>query len=521
MNRAVLCLGLGAQALFGGRFLIQWIASERAGKSVVPAAFWFVSLAASSLLLLYAGLRHDPVNAAAQVVSLAVTLWNLHLQRRPAAAHPATAAGAAAPPCHVEFGVVAGIILTSVLAAGVAVRLPEPIPPLWLMIGLIGQFVFSIRFALQVLASERQGKSVMPVGFWYCSIAGSALLLAYACYRLDPVFMLANAPNVFVYVRNLQLIRKDQRRARQAGAGLEPQHRRRARWLGRLLAPMNYAGLLVVCFALRQLPRRWALAVGAGAGFCAYHLRLRRGIVEKNLDYTGLIAPGERRAFTRRLYRTMGRYAADFLAFDERHPPRLVCDPPDALDRVRACSDGRLLISAHFGNWELLGYELRRFVPRLAVVAKPLRNPWVDRWLTRRRERTGVELVLPKDALRQTLRVVEEGGYVAYLIDQYPGRRGTPVPFLGKTALTVRSVAGIAILCSARVMAGYALLEADGSYRVTIEEPPPVVGKDGDRQDAINQHLVAHNQIISRWVEAYPEHWFGWFHRRFKDVVRY
>lgn len=520
MNRALLCLGLGAQALFGGRFLIQWIASERAGRSVVPAVFWFVSLAASSLLLLYAGLRHDPVNAAAQVVSLAVTLWNLHLQRHPPTDRTAAEAGAAPPSRLLERSVISGIILTSALAAVVAVHLPEPIPPLWLVVGLVGQFVFSVRFALQILASKRQGQPVMPLGFWYCSIAGAVLLLTYACYRLDPVFMLANAPNVFVYVRNLQLLRLERRRA-LVGEASAPRHRRRSRWPGRLVAPLNYGGLLVVSFALRRLPRRWALAVGAGAGTCAYHLRLRRRVVERNLEYTGICPAGERQALMRRIYRTMGRYAADFLAFDERHPPRVVCDPPDALDRVRASSDGRLLIGAHFGNWELLGCELRRFVPSLAVVAKPLRNPWVDRWLTRRRQRTGVELVLPKDALRQTLRLVEQGGYVAYLIDQHPGRRGTPVPFLGKTALTVRSVAGIAILCSARVMAGYALLEADGSYRVTVEEPPPVVGKGGDRQDAINQHLVAHNEIVSRWVRAYPEHWFGWFHRRFKDVVHY
>jgi lipid-A-disaccharide synthase-like uncharacterized protein/lauroyl/myristoyl acyltransferase len=516
MNRAVLCLGLGAQALFGGRFLIQWLASERAGRSVVPAAFWVVSLGASALLLLYAGLRHDPVNVAAQIVSLVVTLRNLHLQRRPPIAAPAAARSQL-----VGVAIVGAILLTSALAALAAVTLREPIPPLWLTVGLVGQFVFGMRFALQILASERQGESVMPLGFWYCSIAGSALLLAYACYRLDPVFMLANAPNVFVYARNLQLIYRNRRRALTTESSGSPRRKHRLRGVFRLIAPLNYGLLLAACFVLRRLPRRWTLAVGAWAGICCYHLRLRRGIVAKNLAYTGLGAPAERRALIRRIYRTMGRYAADFLAFDERRPPRIEYASPEALARLLAATDGRLLISAHFGNWELLGAEFRKSVHSLAVVAKPMRNPWVDRWLTRRRERTGVELVLPKDALRQTLRIVEEGGYVAYLIDQYPGRRGTPVPFLGKTALTVRSVAGIAVLCKARVMAGYALLEADGSYRVTIEEAPPVVAADGDRQDAVMQHLVAHNEIISRWVQANPEHWFGWFHRRFKDAVRY
>ncbi|HYQ37916.1 MAG TPA: lipid-A-disaccharide synthase N-terminal domain-containing protein [Pseudomonas sp.] len=77
---------------------------------------------------------------------------------------------------------------------------------LWLVLGFAGQLVFTGRFALQWLYSEYKKRSVIPVGFWYLSIVGSALLLAYAIYKEDPVFILGQSFGFIVYLRNLQLI---------------------------------------------------------------------------------------------------------------------------------------------------------------------------------------------------------------------------------------------------------------------------------------------------------------------------
>ncbi|UZE21286.1 lipid-A-disaccharide synthase N-terminal domain-containing protein [Pseudomonas sp. B21-056] len=77
---------------------------------------------------------------------------------------------------------------------------------MWLAVGFMGQLVFTGRFALQWLYSEYKKRSMIPVGFWYLSIAGSALLLAYAIYREDPVFILGQSFGFIVYLRNLQLI---------------------------------------------------------------------------------------------------------------------------------------------------------------------------------------------------------------------------------------------------------------------------------------------------------------------------
>ncbi len=82
---------------------------------------------------------------------------------------------------------------------------------LWLSIGFLGQAIFSLRFIIQWLASEKEKKSVVPVMFWYLSIAGSLILLIYAINRKDPVFILGQLTGSFIYFRNLALI-KNQRR---------------------------------------------------------------------------------------------------------------------------------------------------------------------------------------------------------------------------------------------------------------------------------------------------------------------
>ena len=78
----------------------------------------------------------------------------------------------------------------------------------WLTIGLVGQGLFSARFLVQWLASERLKKSVIPTGFWYFSIGGGLTLLAYAIYRQDPVFILGQGAGLFIYARNLWFIHK-------------------------------------------------------------------------------------------------------------------------------------------------------------------------------------------------------------------------------------------------------------------------------------------------------------------------
>jgi lipid-A-disaccharide synthase-like uncharacterized protein len=79
----------------------------------------------------------------------------------------------------------------------------------WVLLGLVAQAMFTMRFVVQWIASERQGRSVIPIAFWFFSIGGGVLLLGYALYRKDIVFILGQGFGVFVYVRNLYLVLKE------------------------------------------------------------------------------------------------------------------------------------------------------------------------------------------------------------------------------------------------------------------------------------------------------------------------
>jgi lipid-A-disaccharide synthase-like uncharacterized protein len=87
----------------------------------------------------------------------------------------------------------------------------------WLAVGFLGQALFSMRFLVQWLSSEREKRSVIPVEFWYFSVAGGATLFAYAVHRADPVFIVGQLTGLFIYARNLQLIIRERRRLALSG----------------------------------------------------------------------------------------------------------------------------------------------------------------------------------------------------------------------------------------------------------------------------------------------------------------
>jgi lipid-A-disaccharide synthase-like uncharacterized protein len=90
----------------------------------------------------------------------------------------------------------------------------QPVEIFWLILGFTAQLLFSARFLVQWIASERAGTSIVPISFWFLSIMGGVLLLCYALWRRDPVFILGQAMGVCIYVRNLVLIWKGKTKQR-------------------------------------------------------------------------------------------------------------------------------------------------------------------------------------------------------------------------------------------------------------------------------------------------------------------
>jgi len=282
---------------------------------------------------------------------------------------------------------------------------------------------------------------------------------------------------------------------------------------------IEYAALRCAETVIDLIPRFLALWLGALLGRILYLCGVYRKIVQKNFDHVGIWNDSEKKRIILKLYQNMGRYATDFLR-KGKEPPYKV-DNEDLLDECTARGKGTIVVLAHFGNWELLASIWGTKVNKLNVVAMPMKNPLSEKWVHGKRDATGVNTIYTKNALRGMLSSLKKNEFTAILIDQSL-KMGTPAQFLGKTASTVRTAAGLVYKTGATALPVYALLQSDGSYNIHISiAEPPVCDSSGDEETIINKIQAQHNDILSGWIKQYPEHWFGWFHKRFKGYINY
>jgi len=206
-------VGWTGQALFFSRFLVQWLASERARASVAPPSFWWLSLVATLLFALYSWGTDLPLFTAVFAVNLAIYARNIALGSR--------VARALSPP------VTTALVLVAVGALWAGGELQpgsydlDSVEGLWFWIGSIGAVLWGGRFLLQWWYAERHGRSHFPLSFWWVSLVGNAAMLAYSLHVDRLVLVVGFATGPFVQVRNLVLEYRRLRRQADAEAGDE------------------------------------------------------------------------------------------------------------------------------------------------------------------------------------------------------------------------------------------------------------------------------------------------------------
>lgn len=192
-----LALGWLGQALFFLRFAVQWWASERAGRCVAPPSFWWLSLGGALGVGSYALASGEAVLAAGSVAGLWIYSRNALLAVRP------RRRALAAPVLVLLAAVLIGLLAAATWSAAAWDFELRSGP--WLAAAVAGQLLWQARFVAQWWASERAGFAHFPQAFWWLSLAGNALLLAYALHLRDPLFVCAYLLGPVVQVRNLAL----------------------------------------------------------------------------------------------------------------------------------------------------------------------------------------------------------------------------------------------------------------------------------------------------------------------------
>ena len=268
------------------------------------------------------------------------------------------------------------------------------------------------------------------------------------------------------------------------------------------------------------MPRTVALRLGSAAGKVLYRSGVYRRTVKTNLEYVGLWNETEQERITKALYRNIGRYAVDFLRPALPLPVHRVHDF-EKIEPLLNCGKGTIVILGHLGNWEMLATVFGERTGRLHVVAKNMNNSIVDTWLLKKRTASAVSTIYTNQALRKMLEVLRSDGIIAILIDQFGRHHGTPVPFLGKDANTVRTVAGLTRKTGCCVISTTAIMQPDGSYDIPMYTIPEPDCSGLSEEEIVASYQKVHNDILSEQIRTWPEHWFGWFHRRFRGMADY
>ena len=286
------------------------------------------------------------------------------------------------------------------------------------------------------------------------------------------------------------------------------------------------AGLVIgVGRAVAYLPLRIAYPIGQALGRLAFVLdRRHRRVACDNLRlaFGQGVTPAEITAMARSHFRSLGRTFVDFCRMVRMSPEHLreviEFEGLEVLDGPRAKGQGVLYVTGHFGPWEYLPAVSTHFDNEpLAVVARPLDNPYLDRFVNALRRRWGSRVVDKRAALPDVMDILRSGGKVGILIDQHVSRReGIFVDFFGHPACTTPAPALIALRSGAAVIPVVVLRVARGRLRILFgkEVSPPRTGQVKEDIAVMTAGMTA---ALEELIRRCPEQWL-WVHRRWKYV---
>lgn len=281
--------------------------------------------------------------------------------------------------------------------------------------------------------------------------------------------------------------------------------------------------LLVVGFMrlLRLLPRRLAIALMRALGRLGF--ALARGPRQRTITHLAMVYgqeknPTEIKNLARRVFIHFATAAADLV----RMPVILKQDINqlatasglEHLDRAFAEGRGLLMITCHFGNWEILGAWLARNGYRMSVVGTTLFDPRLDRILVETRNQAGYTNIARGKGTREIIRTLKKGEAVGMLIDQDTKADGVFVNFFGRPTYTPTGPAVLARRLDLPIIPIFAYLKDDFTYQIECL-PPLELTKSDNEADDIRVNTQKCSDTYEAMIRRFPEQWV-WMHKRWK-----
>ena len=183
--------------------------------------------------------------------------------------------------------------------------------------------------------------------------------------------------------------------------------------------------------------------------------------------------------------------------------------------KARKEGKGIIFVTGHVGNWEVLGCAFDFFFHPLHSIAKHLKNPFVDRFLTRLREEGRQKIIFAEDASREIIRVLRNNKFLGILVDQNARENNIFVDFFGQKAATTRSVATISLKMGAPIIMSF-LRRTNRKYKFKITLSKPIqIERTGNLEKDILSLTQRYTTIIESRIREHPHEWL-WMHRRWK-----
>ncbi len=265
------------------------------------------------------------------------------------------------------------------------------------------------------------------------------------------------------------------------------------------------------------------------AGKVLYHLLpLRRRVILDNLrrvygdtqDESGIVALAQ--AHYGHLWKLFGEFLRDRWLSQEQQRALIRIENLDAFVAAHEQGKGVLLLTGHFGNWEVAtvagigGFPEMR--GRFHFVRRALKPEWFDRLVTRRFQKAGFGVLPKRGSLDLMLDRLAQGDAIVFAFDQHASPPdGIAVDFFGTPAWTFKSLAIIALATGAPVVPATSWRDADGRHVLRFEAPIPIVDH-ASTTEAIRLTTLAFNAALELLVLRRPEQWY-WVHRRWKNVA--
>ena len=275
-------------------------------------------------------------------------------------------------------------------------------------------------------------------------------------------------------------------------------------------------------FFINLLPEGPALWLGRRFGSLFYYLDWEhRSVALQNLH----IAFGqekserERKAIAKRAFQNFGMMAIEFFRIPgmntEDFKKKVSFEGLDEALKLLEKKKGGLLLIGHFGNWELMALMSKVIGNPILVIAKPINQKGVDRWITEIRKVTGLELIPPENATQKVVQALSQNRLVGILIDQRAKRsRGVWADFFGRKVPTTPGLAVMAMRSGAPVVPVFIVRDGFQKHRLLIKEPIELV-LTGDIQKDVEINTQRFTDTLEAMIRQYPDQWL-WIHRRWE-----